>query len=564
MNDDTLNTLFADDDSSKIPALTLQTVTDGTLSPVSSNRVFTTKVTSSQKPFDATPLVFLHGWGSNSVSWLPLIEKMHALQRPMLVIDLPGFGCNQAIGNDLSVMQMENVMDAVAACIPPRCVLVGWSLGGMLATQLAHRYPQQVESLITIASNACFSVKPGWQNACTETVFQQFFHGFAQQPGMTFSKFIKLQAQGDANRKQVIRTLQQAQIAPSDEQQESWLCALELLAAFDNRNICKQIHQPWLQVFGENDSLVPIAASTDIQGLMPESVANKILRLKGVGHAPHISIPEALADEIVNHLQASPYHRHKQAIADSFSKAANSYDDMAQLQVRVAQTLLARRSSYEGNILDLGCGTGFCSKSITRASNTLFGLDIAQGMLEKAKQVIPEQHRLCADLEFLPLQACVMDGIVSSLSVQWCDDLSRVFAECYRVLQPGGWVLLSTLLPGTLHELNDAWRAVDGFVHVNDFIGEDDVIRFAKDAGFIVDQITVRDEVMWFDSVMQLMKGLKGIGAHNINAGKNRGLTAKGKIMQMQQAYEQHRTGEGLPATYKVIYLSLQKTAETI
>jgi malonyl-CoA O-methyltransferase len=51
-----------------------------------------------------------------------------------------------------------------------------------------------------------------------------------------------------------------------------------------------------------------------------------------------------------------------------------------------------------------------------------------------------------------------------------------------------------------------------------------------------------------------LMGDLKAIGAHNVTAGRSRGLTGKSRMQQMRAAYEQFRREGRLPATYEIVY----------
>ena len=50
------------------------------------------------------------------------------------------------------------------------------------------------------------------------------------------------------------------------------------------------------------------------------------------------------------------------------------------------------------------------------------------------------------------------------------------------------------------------------------------------------------------------MSDLKTIGAHNVTAGRARGLTGRSRIARVQAAYEAYRRDGRLPATYEVIY----------
>ena len=96
-------------------------------------------------------IVLLHGWGGASHSWQGLIPALQSIAN-IIALDLPGFGASKEIPE----FYLEAVVTLIAAQLPERCVLVGWSLGGMLAVQLAARYPHKISHIITLATNAKF------------------------------------------------------------------------------------------------------------------------------------------------------------------------------------------------------------------------------------------------------------------------------------------------------------------------------------------------------------------------------------------------------------------------
>jgi malonyl-CoA O-methyltransferase len=57
-----------------------------------------------------------------------------------------------------------------------------------------------------------------------------------------------------------------------------------------------------------------------------------------------------------------------------------------------------------------------------------------------------------------------------------------------------------------------------------------------------------------YDDVLTLMRELKAIGAHNVTAGRARGLTGRRRLAAMTQAYEDRRRDGKLPATYEIIH----------
>ncbi|OMH38394.1 malonyl-[acyl-carrier protein] O-methyltransferase BioC [Motiliproteus sp. MSK22-1] len=246
-------------------------------------------------------------------------------------------------------------------------------------------------------------------------------------------------------------------------------------------------------------------------------------------------------------------------IADSFSRAAQSYDSMAGLQRQVGHNLLQRSGlQLSGQVVDLGCGTGFFSPQLleqARVSNVV-AIDLAEGMLKFAKssRLNSNISWLCADAEFLPLADNSVDSLFTSLSIQWCENLSALFAELARVLKPGAVLAFATLGPDTLYELRDSWAQVDDFVHVNQFQG---AAAHTQGLGSYFDQLSFTEEriELEYTELKQLTDELKGIGAHNLNSGRITGLSGRQRIQTFKRAYEGFRKSNGmLPATYQVYY----------
>ncbi|TXH61223.1 MAG: methyltransferase domain-containing protein [Tolumonas sp.] len=113
----------------------------------------------------------------------------------------------------------------------------------------------------------------------------------------------------------------------------------------------------------------------------------------------------------------------KQALADRFGKAAQSYDQYALLQKEVGRNLLSLIPDKEyGNGLDLGCGSGFFLSDLQQLCNYLLALDISTGMLKQAKQQSKAMAYVGGDAEALPLRSDSVDLVFSSLALQWCID----------------------------------------------------------------------------------------------------------------------------------------------
>ncbi|MEX2963311.1 malonyl-ACP O-methyltransferase BioC [Microbulbifer sp. TYP-18] len=511
-------------------------------------------------------LVLLHGWGGDCRLWQPLLEVLQpGLAIPVMCLELPGFGARSADSWPEDPLLDESVL----AQLPADCVLVGHSLGGMLATRLAASAGEsRIRGVITIAANATFLQRDDWPGMA-ETTFDEFRRALATDGPRTWRRFCGLQASGDGASRQLLSQLRQWRPPAVGA---AWAGALQSLGRWDNRpllRVAEGLPVPGLHIYGERDALVPVAAATQLQ-----SHGAAVELLPGCGHTPHISRPERVATLVEGFLgsigqpgaedshlpQKAPFA--KGAVARSFGRAAKNYDAAAHLQRAVCRQLMAGVGTgwQPERILDLGSGTGYGSAGLRQRfpRAEIIALDIAEDMLRLARTQRPAaDFHVGGDAEQLPLADGSVDLIFSNMALQWCCNLERLFAELRRVMAPGGLCLVSTLGPGTLSELKHSWAQVDGGVHVNRFSSREEWLGAASAAG-LAGGLHNEQRLLHFASALQLMRELKSIGAGNVNRAAGRGLTSRAKLQKVLDAYENFRTGAGLPASYDIYYLNLR------
>lgn len=252
----------------------------------------------------------------------------------------------------------------------------------------------------------------------------------------------------------------------------------------------------------------------------------------------------------------------KQQVKTSFASASQTYDALAHLQRQIGLDMLTQfeLNIAEKTVLDVGCGTGFLTQQLLAHRSTIkhmIAVDIAFAMLQatQAKLVDIDINYICADAEHLPLSHQSMDQIVSNVALQWCQNLSVVFADFKRILKPQGQLTFSTFGDGTLHELKHAWQAVDHYAHVNDFYSPAKLAHFLQQAGFQAIQIETKQYQCHYHNVFALMRELKGIGAHNVLTQRNRQTTTKGQMQHMLSAYPSTLNSTMITATYEVIFV---------
>lgn len=249
-------------------------------------------------------------------------------------------------------------------------------------------------------------------------------------------------------------------------------------------------------------------------------------------------------------------------VARSFDAASDSYDAAAQLQAGVREELLSRVELLQappGAVLDLGCGTGAAAEQLKRRfpRARVTAADIAPAMVRAARRrsrLWRPLRAVEADAHALPFETAQFDLVFTSLMLQWADPLDRVLAGIRRVLRPGGLLLASSFGPETLQELREAWAQADTAAHVNRFVDMHDFGSALARVGFVEPVLDCDRLRRWYPDTRTLMAELKAIGAHNLNAGRPRGLTGRGAFARMNAGYERLREARGLPATWQVVY----------
>jgi malonyl-CoA O-methyltransferase len=263
-----------------------------------------------------------------------------------------------------------------------------------------------------------------------------------------------------------------------------------------------------------------------------------------------------------------PFLLDKGQLRRSFNRAARNYDASAVLQREVCARMLERLPLLKispRRILDAGSGTGHAARALRRhyPGAQVIELDLAWSMLQASRaeqrwwRGLTRGHGLqvCADIERMPLRSATVELLWSNLALQWSTDLSRWLSECLRVLAPEGLFLFSSFGPDTLRELRAAFAGIDGHVHVNRFVDMHDLGDLLVSCGFAEPVLDMERFTLTYAQLRRLMLDLKALGAHNVNAGRPRGLGGRKWLSRVAAAYESVRTAGGeLPATFEVVY----------
>ena len=236
-------------------------------------------------------LALIHGWGLHGGIWetvLPELEKHFTVHN----IDLPGFGRSPVHNGEYS---LDYLVSAVAQVLPEQCNLLGWSLGGLVATAIAIENPERVNRLVTVASNPCFVAGEQWRYGMQAKVLESFMDYLEDDYEGTLIRFLGIQTMGSATQKEDIKKLKESVFLHGQPSQKALKGGLQILHDINLTQQLSQLTMPLLRMYGRLDSLVPAKVDKEVEKHLPES-RSKIYRR--ASHAPFLSASDEFVTDI--------------------------------------------------------------------------------------------------------------------------------------------------------------------------------------------------------------------------------------------------------------------------
>lgn len=238
-------------------------------------------------------LILLHGWGMNSHVWQPILPTL-AQHANVTCIDLPGHGTN----GHLPLDTLQTAIEQLAPRIPQNAILMGWSLGGLIAQGLAHALPKHVAALILVASTPKFVTDPTWQHGITPAVLATFAQNLQTDYLATVKRFFALQFLNTKTDSRTVNALRDT-ILNQPANPQALTDGLEILRTADFRAM--PASQPTLWLLGQLDKLIPAS----LADALPEMGYKHIVRLPHTAHVPFITHPELFMEHLEAFLNAN-------------------------------------------------------------------------------------------------------------------------------------------------------------------------------------------------------------------------------------------------------------------
>lgn len=251
---------------------------------------------------DQRPLVLIHGFGANLNQWRHNLPQL-SQQAPVYALDLLGFGDAEKAatlyGADLWASQ---VADFIQTVVRSPVVLVGHSLGALVALTVSHQHPELVQKLamVTVPLQAARQdLVAGWVDVLARRVesmvanpaLTRLIFGIVRRPSLLRRALGGIYRVAERVDEELVETFA---IPPCDRGAARTLCYLVRSRTEPNfslsvKTMLTELSMPSLLLWGEQDRVIPFAMAKDLADLSPQ------LHLKGlpdVGHCLYDEQPE--------------------------------------------------------------------------------------------------------------------------------------------------------------------------------------------------------------------------------------------------------------------------------
>ena len=226
---------------------------------------------------EATPIVFLHGVGSDKSVWRPQLEHFGAT-RGAIAFDYPGYG-------DSDPAPQGTTRDDYAAAILSamrelgleRAHVCGLSLGGVIAIAMHHAAPDRCASLILADT---FAAHPEGR-----AIYERSLAGSSDLPAMADARVDVLLAQpaDPLVRREVVETM--SRIDPA-----AYRIGAEAVWLADQRDRAAAIQVPTLIICGDEDRPTPPDLSRELHAMIAGS---RLAMIPNAGHLTNLEQPDA-------------------------------------------------------------------------------------------------------------------------------------------------------------------------------------------------------------------------------------------------------------------------------
>ncbi|WP_183564242.1 class I SAM-dependent methyltransferase [Mucilaginibacter sp. SP1R1] len=131
-----------------------------------------------------------------------------------------------------------------------------------------------------------------------------------------------------------------------------------------------------------------------------------------------------------------------------YNKIGPGYNFSRQADPYITETLYRLLAAQTNSLyLDIGCGTGNYTIALAAKGLNFYGVEPAEEMLNVARDKNKQVNWLLGQAEKIPADDEVFDGVIATLTIHHWANIKSALTEIYRVLKPGGTVVIFTATP---------------------------------------------------------------------------------------------------------------------
>jgi 3-oxoadipate enol-lactonase len=239
-------------------------------------------------------VLMLHGIGGGHLSFAPQVETLASSGYRAVAWDMPGYGRSTPIEPYNFKGLAQSCIALIEALNCGDVVLVGHSMGGMVAQEVMARRPELVSKLVLCGTSPSFGKADGeWQR---EFIAQRTAPLDSGKSMAELAEVLVPQIVGPGSLPEGVRLATHCMsLVPAS----TYRRALEALVTFDRRANLPRIQVPTLVVAGERDPNAPPSVMKRMADAIPRST---YLEMRGIGHLQNLEAPEEFDGMLLNFL----------------------------------------------------------------------------------------------------------------------------------------------------------------------------------------------------------------------------------------------------------------------
>lgn len=234
-------------------------------------------------------VLMLHGIGGGHVAFAPQVETLAAAGYRAVAWDMPGYGHSAPIEPYTFKGLAQSCIDLIDALQCEHVVLLGHSMGGMVAQEVVARRPERVSRLVLCGTSAAFGKRTDGRNAdawAQQFIAQRTAPLDAGQSMAEVAQRLVPQMVGPGSLPEGLRL---AEHCMAGVPAATYRRALDCLVTFDRQAALGGIGVPTLLIGGEFDRVAAPAVMKQMAEAIPDA---RYAELKGIGHLMNLEAPD--------------------------------------------------------------------------------------------------------------------------------------------------------------------------------------------------------------------------------------------------------------------------------